>query len=112
MPAPVGPGRATRALGRETGYKSKTLYAFRAVVVPQGQSRVEFSYWPSGLTSGLWSSGVSALIVLGLAVARKRSARGTTNTSWPERRRATSEPRAWLRVRASGTTRTRTRGLP
>ena len=43
-------------------------YAFRAVVVPQGRSRVEFSYWPPGLTSGLWSSGVSALIVLGLAV--------------------------------------------
>ena len=44
-------------------------YAFRAVVVPQGRSRVEFSYWPPGLTSGLWSSGVSAIIVLGLAVA-------------------------------------------
>jgi hypothetical protein len=39
-------------------------YAFRAVVVPAGRSRVEFRYWPPGLTAGLWVSGASALLLL------------------------------------------------
>jgi hypothetical protein len=45
-------------------------YAFRAVVVPAGRSRVEFRYWPPGLTMGLWVSGLSALVLAGLAIAR------------------------------------------
>jgi hypothetical protein len=39
-------------------------YAFRAVEVPAGPSRIEFHYWPPGLTAGL---GVSGTSVLGLA---------------------------------------------
>lgn len=40
--------------------------AFRAVEVSAGAHRVEFWYWPSGLTLGLWLSGVSVLGVLAL----------------------------------------------
>jgi hypothetical protein len=43
-------------------------YAFRAVVVPAGRSRVEFRYWPPGLTTGLWVSGASVLLLLCLAL--------------------------------------------
>jgi hypothetical protein len=44
-------------------------YAFRAVVVPEGRSRVEFRYWPPGLTSGCLATlasaaGVCALLLL------------------------------------------------
>jgi hypothetical protein len=38
-------------------------YAFRAVVVPAGRSRVEFAYWPPGLTTGLVVSGLSLGLV-------------------------------------------------
>jgi hypothetical protein len=43
-------------------------YAFRAVVVPPGRSRVEFRYWPPGLTTGLWITGTSVLTLLCLAL--------------------------------------------
>jgi hypothetical protein len=46
-------GRAARILPAN--------YAFRAVAVPPGTSRVEFRYWPPGLTAGLALSGGGAL---------------------------------------------------
>ena len=44
-------------------------YAFRAVDVPAGRSRIEFSYWPPGLTAGLSVSVISA-VLLGLYVVQ------------------------------------------
>jgi hypothetical protein len=38
-------------------------YAFRAVTVPAGRSRIEFSYWPPGLTAGLTASAISAALL-------------------------------------------------
>ena len=38
-------------------------YAFRAVAVPAGQVRVEFRYWPPGLTLGLVVTSISGLAV-------------------------------------------------
>ncbi len=43
-------------------------YAFRAVEVPPGQSIVEFSYWPPGLTLGLWVSAAALLAVMAMLV--------------------------------------------
>jgi len=43
-------------------------YAFRAVAVPAGPARIEFYYWPPGLTTGLLVSGCSLLVVIGLAL--------------------------------------------
>lgn len=43
-------------------------YAFRAVVVPAGRSRVEFRYWPPGLTTGLWVSAASVLLLMFVAL--------------------------------------------
>jgi hypothetical protein len=43
-------------------------YAFRAVAVPAGSSRVEFRYWPPGLTAGLAVSGISLLLLAGLVL--------------------------------------------
>jgi Bacterial membrane protein YfhO len=43
-------------------------YAFRAVVVPPGPSRVEFHYWPPGLTLGLMISGGSVVVLAGLVI--------------------------------------------
>jgi hypothetical protein len=44
-------------------------YAFRAIEVPAGRSRIEFRYWPPGLTAGLAVSIVSAvLLALGLGL--------------------------------------------
>lgn len=45
-------------------------YAFRAVEVPAGAARIEFRYWPPGLTAGLWLSGLS-LLAVALLLARK-----------------------------------------
>jgi hypothetical protein len=39
-------------------------YAFRAVAVPAGRSRIEFRYWPPGLTAGLAISAVSFVALL------------------------------------------------
>jgi len=47
-------------------------YAFRAVAVPAGHSRIEFRYWPPGLTAGLATSGVSVAILFGLITVRVR----------------------------------------
>jgi hypothetical protein len=44
-------------------------YAFRAVEVPAGPSRIEFRYWPPGLTAGLVVSGVSVVLLGGLCAA-------------------------------------------
>jgi hypothetical protein len=38
-------------------------YAFRAIEVPAGRSRIEFRYWPPGLTAGLAASIASALLL-------------------------------------------------
>ena len=38
-------------------------YAFRAVEVPAGRSRIEFRYWPPGLTAGLVVTLASALLL-------------------------------------------------
>lgn len=49
-------------------------YAFRAVAVPAGRSRIVFTYWPPGLTVGLWVSGLSVMLVaLASSVAPPRS---------------------------------------
>jgi hypothetical protein len=42
-------------------------YAFRAVVVPAGHSRITFTYWPPGLTIGMIVSLVSLLMLVVLA---------------------------------------------
>jgi hypothetical protein len=55
-------------------------YAFRAVVVPAGRSRVEFHYWPPGLTAGLALSGLSTTVVLVWVMIP---------AAWPGRRRET-----------------------
>jgi hypothetical protein len=56
-------------------------YAFRAVVVPAGPSRVEFHYWPPGLTLGLMISGVSVVALAGLVI--RPSARSVTIQASP-----------------------------
>jgi hypothetical protein len=43
-------------------------YAFRAIEVPAGRSRIEFEYWPPGLTAGLAVS-IGSLVLLGLWLA-------------------------------------------
>jgi hypothetical protein len=48
-------------------------YAFRAVAVPAGRSRIEFRYWPPGLTLGLWVSGACLLVLVGLSIAAIRT---------------------------------------
>jgi Bacterial membrane protein YfhO len=48
-------------------------YAFRAVEIPAGRSRVEFSYFTPGLASGLGVSGVCLTVIVGLAVAGRPS---------------------------------------
>ena len=54
-------------------------YAFRAVEVPAGHSRIEFRYWPPGLTLGLVTSCLSAGLLAAFAsVLRMRSAAGGT----------------------------------
>jgi hypothetical protein len=42
-------------------------YAFRAVAVPSGRMRIEFRYWPPGLTPGLVISGLSAALLVAFA---------------------------------------------
>jgi len=54
-------------------------YAFRAVPVPAGRSRIEFRYWPPGLTMGLWISALSALVLAGTVVRPVASAPRTTS---------------------------------
>jgi hypothetical protein len=49
-------------------------YAFRAVEVAAGQSRIEFRYWPPGLTLGLIVSGLSAALLAAFAVVLGRRA--------------------------------------
>lgn len=51
-------------------------YAFRAVEVPAGRARIEFSYWPPGLTAGLWLSGLSLLAAAALLLAPKERRNG------------------------------------
>jgi hypothetical protein len=49
-------------------------YAFRAVAVEAGRSRIEFKYRPPGLTTGMTVSSLSVLVVLGISVgSRSRS---------------------------------------
>ena len=57
-------------------------YAFRAVEVPAGHSRIEFHYWPPGLTLGLAISAASMSFVLMLAFLFPRAlgARGRGRT--------------------------------
>jgi hypothetical protein len=43
-------------------------YAFRAVVVPAGRSRVDLRYWPAGLSAGLALSSASAAVCLACAL--------------------------------------------
>jgi hypothetical protein len=50
-------------------------YAFRAIAVAPGRSRVEFRYWPPGLTLGLAVSGASAVLLLGFAAVTLRTKR-------------------------------------
>ncbi len=53
-------------------------YAFRAVEVPEGLSRIEFHYWPPGLTAGLTVTLASATVLVALvALLESRRRRGT-----------------------------------
>jgi hypothetical protein len=57
---------------RVNGVEARILpanYAFRAIPVPQGASRIEFRYWPPGLTPGLIVTGVSALGLVAFMIA-------------------------------------------
>ncbi|MDO8670730.1 MAG: YfhO family protein [Dehalococcoidia bacterium] len=42
-------------------------YMFRALPVPEGEHRVEFTYQPESLRTGLWTSGI-ALSICGIAI--------------------------------------------
>jgi hypothetical protein len=53
-------------------------YAFRAVAVPAGAARIEFRYWPPGLTTGLLVSGCSLFLVIGLALVPAGRTEGLT----------------------------------
>jgi Bacterial membrane protein YfhO len=62
-------GRAARILPAD--------YAFRAVAVPAGRNRIEFRYWPPGLTAGLVISVAAGVVVLWLAlIGRARGRNG------------------------------------
>lgn len=50
-------------------------YAFRAVAVPAGTSTVVLSYWPPGLTAGLWLSAASLVAALTMALVPVRRQR-------------------------------------
>lgn len=63
-------------------------YAFRAVVVPAGRSRVVFTYWPPGLTPGIIVSLASAVAALGLVLTPRPKVRAVTTTT-----PSASEPR-------------------
>jgi hypothetical protein len=57
-------------------------YAFRAVEVPAGVSRIEFRYWPPGLTAGLSVTALSGIVLVIIVIAyrpslRKERATGT-----------------------------------
>ena len=57
---------------RVNGVETRILpanYAFRALPVPQGAARIEFRYWPPGLTLGLIITGASALGLLAFMTA-------------------------------------------
>ena len=43
-------------------------YAFRAVAVPAGHLRIEFRYWPPGLTTGLALTALSSAVLVALVV--------------------------------------------
>jgi hypothetical protein len=70
----------TAAVNGRTTVIAPANYAFRAVPVPAGHSRIEFRYRPAGLTFGLALSVFSALTCLGVVLmsrgpgARKRRA--------------------------------------
>jgi len=46
----------------------QTNYLFRGVFIEPGTHRVEFSYWPTHLTLGLWMSGLAVLACVALTV--------------------------------------------
>ena len=52
-------------------------FAFRAVEVPAGPVVLEMSYWPPGLTTGLWISAISLLALLALTAPRPRGERAS-----------------------------------
>jgi hypothetical protein len=66
------PGWSVRVNGAE-GNILPANYAFRAVPVPAGSSRIEFRYWPSGLTAGLLVSSASLVIASLLVFANWRN---------------------------------------
>ena len=60
-------------------------YAFRAVVVPEGHSRVEFRYWPPGLTAGIAITVMSGLAALAMLFARPTTRRVATASASAQR---------------------------
>lgn len=66
------PGWAARVNGLDTSILPAN-YAFRAVAVPLGAATIELSYWPPGLTSGLWITAVSLLVAVALAIGLPRA---------------------------------------
>jgi hypothetical protein len=68
-------------------------YAFRAVAVPPGRARIEFRYWPPGLTAGLVISTTSAVLLLALVL---------TGTVRPTTAATERRVRALRRERTSG----------
>ncbi len=65
------PGWIARVDGRAVPIVAAN-YAFRAVEVPAGSHRVEMTYRPPGLTAGLTVTAVSAVLLLALALPRKK----------------------------------------
>lgn len=47
-------------------------YAFRGVVVPGGRHTVEFRYEPESLRTGIWISGISLVVWLGVVYVKSR----------------------------------------
>jgi hypothetical protein len=46
--------------------------AFMGVVMPQGEHRLTLSYRPLSFRAGVWVSGLSAIVLLGLVLAGQR----------------------------------------
>jgi hypothetical protein len=68
------PGWTARVDGRETPIL-RADFAFRAVLLPAGRHRVEWSYQSRALRLGLWVSGAALLVIAGLFAAGARRRR-------------------------------------
>ncbi len=100
-------GWSARVNGQETPIFPAN-YAFRAVPVPAGPARVEFRYWPPGLTGGLAASSTSLAVLLALVLIDARRRTGTIGERFSATRPAAGSragPSASGSPRVSGTSR-------